>query len=130
MQVPGVRLRRWLSILTLMLFAVGLLAGGAASARMVDHHGPVAHHEAGHHHAGHQQASADCDGVPCESDAPAKAHRHGAAGCFCMIGACDLTGLPAGQGEPFAYRLVALFSPREALPAALDHPPPLRPPRA
>lgn len=77
------------------------------------------------------QDAADCDTHhPTDSPVPGKAHAHGTAGCLCLSGACDLTGLPARIGVPFGHRLATLLPGVDTGSAATAHAPPLPPPRA
>ncbi|TWA64393.1 hypothetical protein FBZ82_11083 [Azospirillum brasilense] len=77
------------------------------------------------------QDAADCDiQHPTGHPGSGKAHAHGTAGCLCLNGACDLTGLPARIGVPFGHRLATLLPGADAEPAATAHAPPLPPPRA
>lgn len=123
---------RALSIFALVLLTVGLLAGTAGPLRAM-----APHHQ--HHHG----MTADA-GEPCATEAAGHAapcdrhhdgdgtptHRHGGPGCVCMVGACDLTVLPA-RLESVAYaRLAGLLPAAERMPAARIPTPPLRPPRA
>ncbi|AIB11197.1 hypothetical protein ABAZ39_04035 [Azospirillum argentinense] len=114
---------RLVSLLALVVLAVGLL-GGAAPMRMADLPAP-------HCESTAVQDAADCDiHHPTDSPAPGKTHAHGAAGCLCLSGACDLTGLPTRIGVPFGHRLATLLPGADAEPAATAHAPPLPPPRA
>lgn len=77
------------------------------------------------------QDAADCAiDHPTDSPVSGKTHAHGTAGCLCLSGACDLTGLPARVGVPFGHRLATLLPGADAMPAATAHAPPLPPPRA
>ncbi|WP_448203235.1 hypothetical protein [Azospirillum sp. sgz302134] len=132
---------RLVSLLALLVLAAGLLAGGAVPVRAAAGH----HHHATHDLAGDlagaeappscDEAAVQNDAAPCENHhssdpaAPGKAHAHGAAGCVCLTGACDLTGLPVRLGQPFAHRLSVALPTGEASPDAIVHAPPLPPPR-
>lgn len=114
---------RLVSLLALVVLAVGLL-GGAVPMRTPDLPAP-------HCESTVVQDSADCDiHHPTDSPVPGKTHAHGTAGCLCLSGACDLTGLPARVGVPFGHRLATLLPGADAEPAAAAHAPPLPPPRA
>ncbi|OYD84664.1 hypothetical protein [Azospirillum brasilense] len=114
---------RLVSLLALVVLAVGLL-GGAAPLRVPDL--PTPHCE-----SAAVQDAGDCEiHHPTDSPVPGKTHAHGAVGCLCLNGACDLTGLPARIGEPFGHRLATLLPGADAEPAATAHAPPLPPPRA
>ena len=107
---------RLVSLLTLVALAVGFL-GGAAPLRMADLPAP-------HCESTAVPDAADCDTHhPTDSPVPGKTHAHGAAGCLCLRGACDLTGLPARIGVPFGHRLATLLPGADAEPAATAHAP-------
>ncbi|WP_162801082.1 hypothetical protein [Azospirillum brasilense] len=114
---------RLVSLLALVALAVGFL-GGAAPLRMADL--PASHCE-----SAAVPDAMDCDTHhPTDSPVPGKTHAHGTAGCVCLSGACDLTGLPAPIGVPFGHRLATLLPGADAEPAAHAYAPPLPPPRA
>ncbi|PWC68670.1 hypothetical protein [Azospirillum sp. TSH58] len=111
-----------MSLLALVVLAVGLL-GGSASMRMPNLSESPCESAAA-------PEAADCDTHhPTDSPVPGKTHAHGTAGCLCLSGACDLTGLPARIGVPFGHRLATLLPGADAEPTAATHAPPLPPPR-
>ena len=120
---------RAVSFLALLVLTVGLLAATAGPARAMAHH----------HHAPPAAAQAEEPCVPVElsmadcADAHhdgAPAHRHGTAGCLCVVGACDLTALPSRLGTVVYDSVGVLLPLADRSPPAVAHAPPLKPPRA
>jgi len=122
---------RILGLLALILLAAGFVTGTAAPAHAMAHH----------HHAPAISAA----GEPCTPEVLSSAehaadcathhggfpvHRHGAAGCLCAVGACDLSALPARLAVAVYGPVDILLPATDQAPSAFAPAPPLKPPRA
>ena len=118
---------RAVSLLALIVLAVGLLAGAAGPARAMAHH----HHAPPAAQAEEPCVSAELSVAGCDSGHHGgPTHRHGAAGCLCVVGACDLSALPLRVAGAAYGIMDVLRPPADRSPPAVAHAPPLKPPRA